>query len=101
MNNQPHPGFNGQNMQWTDQDMIGDLLAQEKQLIGMYGTMICEGSNQAMRQLLNNNMNAAIDSQFKIFQQMQQRGWYQTTNATPQDIQSAKQKTTQTKNQMM
>ena len=46
-------------------------------------------------------MDATANDQFQIFQQMQQRGWYQTKAAQQQDVQQAKQKFAQQKQQLM
>ena len=88
------------NQHWTDQDMIGDLLAQEKQLISTYGTYVSEGSCPNLRQVLTTNLEQTVQDQFHVFQQMQQRGWYQTKPVQQQDLQMAKQKFTQSKSQM-
>jgi len=88
------------NPSWTDQDMVGDLLAQEKQIMGNYSIGITEGSSEPYRQVLTSNMEQTARDQFSVFQQMQQRGWYPTPTAQPQDVQTAKQKCGQHKNQM-
>lgn len=87
--------------EWNDQRMTDDLLSTAKHIAGEYGSLICEGSNEQLRQVLNNNMQQTIQDQYQIFDHMRQRGWYETKNAQPQDIQSAKQKFTQEKSGLL
>lgn len=107
MNNNSNGNMN-QNMngkqacaKWDDQCMLGDLLDTAKHIATEYGSYIIEGSNAQVRQMLTHNMTETINDQFQIFEQMQQRGWYKTKPAQQPDIQTAKQKFTQTKNQLM
>lgn len=83
--------------QWDDRCMIDDLLETSKHIASEYSAYVVEGSNEGLRQVLSTNMDETICDQFQIWQQMQQRGWYQTKPAQPQDIQMAKQKFAQTK----
>ena len=82
--------------QWDDRCMIDDLLETSKHIAGEYSAYVVEGSNEGLRQVLSTNMDETICDQFQIWQQMQQRGWYQTKPAQPQDILMAKQKFAQT-----
>ena len=94
---------NGNNAcaQWDDRCMMTDLLDTAKHITEVYGAYVCEGSSDTLRQVLQNNMDATANDQFQIFQQMQQRGWYQTKAALQQDVQQAKQKFAQQKQQLM
>ncbi len=87
--------------QWDDQRMVGDLLDTTKHIATVYGSYIIEGSCPNLRQVMTANMNETLNDQFQIFQQMQQRGWYQTKPAQQPDIQAARQKFTQEKGQLM
>ena len=87
--------------QWDDRCMMNDLLETAKHIAGEYGSYVVEGSNEPFRQVLSTNMDETICDQFQIWQQMQQRGWYQTKPAQQQDVQTAKQKFTQTKTSLM
>ncbi len=86
---------------WDDRCMVSDLLDTAKHIATEYGSYIIEGSSQPLRQVLTTNLDETFNDQFQIFQQMQQRGWYQTKPAQQPDVQTAKQKFTQTKNQLM
>lgn len=85
---------------WNDQDMIGDLLAQEKQLVGMYSTFVCEGSADPIRKVLTRNFESTVKDQFDVFQQMQNHGWYKTSPADKKQIQTVMASSTQHKTQM-
>lgn len=110
--NQQH--MNGQTMQskqgmpgkqacnnWNDECMMSDLLDTTKHIATQYGSLILEGSTKPLRQILTDNLDETLNDQFQIFEQVQQRGWYQTKAAQQPDVQTAKQKFTQTKNQLM
>lgn len=84
----------------NDQDRMQDLLTQEKYLIGAYGTFIPEATCPQLRQLLVNNFNECVQNQFTVFDQMNQMGWYQTKNAPMPEVDAARQKFAQMKNQM-
>ncbi|MDR0928999.1 MAG: spore coat protein [Oscillospiraceae bacterium] len=82
---------------WDDRCMMSDLLDTSKHIASQYGSYIIEGSTQPLRQVLTGNLDETFNDQFQIFETMQQRGWYQTKPAQQPDIQTAKQKFTQTK----
>ncbi|MCL1964062.1 MAG: spore coat protein [Firmicutes bacterium] len=87
--------------QWDDQRMVGDMLDTAKHIATSYGSFIIEGSNPQIRQILSTNMDETVCDQFQLFEQMQQRGWYQVKPAQQPDIQMAKQKFAQTKSQLL
>ncbi|MDR0397134.1 MAG: spore coat protein [Oscillospiraceae bacterium] len=100
-NNNANMNANQGNQQWNDQDMIGDLLVQEKQLVSAYSTNMVEGSQHPLRTLMAQHLDQTSHDQFNLFQQMQQRGWYQTQPAEQNAINTTKQRETDHRNQMM
>lgn len=86
---------------WDDRCMMSDLLDTAKHITDVYGSYVCEGSSDTLRQVLQTNMDETASDQFQIFQQMQQRGWYQPKAAQTQDVQQAKQKFAQQKQQLI
>jgi len=84
----------------SEQDLLNDLLLQEKQLIGAYSTFITEASCQNLRQVLTTNLTENCNDQYQIFAAMKQKGYYQTKDAPTTDVQSAKQKFQQIQNQL-
>ncbi len=85
---------------FTDQDRMEDLLAQEKYLIDGYSTFIPEASCPQLRQVLCDNLNGCFNDQYAVFDKMSQLGWYPTKNAPQADIDEARQKSEQLKQQL-
>lgn len=84
----------------TDQDRLEDLLNQEKYMISSYSSFVPEASDTQLRQVLTDNLNQTFQTQFSIFEQMNQHGWYPQKNAMPADVTTAQQKFAQMKTQM-
>lgn len=74
----------------SEKDMMQDLLATEKQTISAYSTGITETSCENLRKTLLNNFRTSEETQYKIFDAMKQKGWYQTKDAPDADVQSVK-----------
>ena len=85
---------------FTDQDRMEDLLAQEKYLADGYSTFIPEATCPELRQVLSENLNGCFNNQYTVFDKMTQMGWYATKNAPQADIDEARQKFTQMKQQL-
>ena len=84
----------------TDQDRMEDLLGQEKYLINGYSTFIPEASCPQLRQVLNENLNGCFNNQFVVFDKMNQLGWYPGKAAAQAEIDEARQKYSQMKQQL-
>jgi spore coat protein CotF len=74
----------------TEKDLMHDLLATEKQVISGYSVGITETSCPNLRNTLVDNFRSAQDTQYKVFDAMRQKGWYQIKDAQEQDVQKAK-----------
>ena len=85
---------------FTDQDRMEDLLAQEKYLISAYGTFIPEATCPQLRQVLTANLNDCVQNQYAVFDQMNQMGWYPVKAAPMPDIDAARQKFAQLRQQL-
>lgn len=85
---------------FTEKELMNDLITSEKQVTSAYNVGITEASCQNLRQHLTKCLNENQDIQYQIFDTMQQRGWYQTKQAQTQDVQSAKTKYNQMKNEL-
>ncbi len=94
--NQNMPGSNTLN----DEQRMNDLLTQEKYLISSYSTFVPEAACPELHQVLTDNLNQSVQSQFQVFQQMEQLGWYPTKPAQQTDVTTAQQKFAQMKTQM-
>lgn len=88
------------NAQLNDQDIMDDLLTMEKQIISAYNTGITEASCQNLRQTLTSNLLETQQLQYTIFDTMKKKGWYQTKDAQDQDVNNAKNKYSNIKNQL-
>lgn len=84
----------------TDQERALDLLGHEKATLSTLTTMVAEAANPALRRVLNDAYLQVAQDQYALFQQMQQRGWYEVKPAQAQDIQTACQKFGQMKCQL-
>ena len=85
---------------YTDQDRMEDLISQEKYLIDSYSTFIPEADCPELRQILSENLNGCCNNQYAVFDQMRSLGWYSTKPAPQADIDEARQKSEQLKNQL-
>ena len=83
-----------------DQERMQDLLTQEKYLIDGYACFIPEASCPNLRQVLSENLNGCFNNQYTVFEKMSQLGWYPTKNAPQADIDQARQKSDQLKQQL-
>ncbi|MGI5850121.1 MAG: spore coat protein, partial [Christensenellales bacterium] len=61
----------------SEQDLLNDLLNQEKQIMSSYATYIQEASCPNLRKILINQFNQASQDQYQVFDQMRQKGYYQ------------------------
>lgn len=78
------------NNKLTEKDLMHDLIASEKQVISGYSTGITETSCTNLRDTLVTNFKNAQDTQYKVFDAMRQKGWYQIKDAQDADVQKAK-----------
>jgi spore coat protein CotF len=75
-----------QNRQMTDKEYMEDLLMTSKTLNGLYHTATQEASTEPLRRQFKSNHSDTIEMQHNIFCAMQQNGWYQQTQAQPQQV---------------
>ena len=86
--------------QLSEQQRMEDLLTQEKYMIGAYSTLLPEADCPQMRQVLLENLEQSAQSQFSVFDKMNSLGWYPTKPAQQADVQAARQKFAQMKQQI-
>lgn len=84
----------------SEQDIMNDLLAMEKQISSAYNTGITEASCQNLRQTLTDSLVGTQQMQFTVYDTMRKQGWYQTKDAPDQDVNNAKNKYNNIKNQL-
>ena len=85
-----HTGMN-------QQELLSDLLTQEKQLVKDYAGNITETSCPNLRRLLLANMTECSTDQYAIFDEMRKRQLYETKKAQASEVDTAKQKMQQLK----
>ncbi|MGE5628353.1 MAG: spore coat protein [Solirubrobacterales bacterium] len=81
----------------NEKDMMHDLLASEKLGLSTYSAGIMESSCTNLRNTLMDNYKKTQDLQYKVFDTMNQKGWYQTKDADSNEVQQVKDQA----NQMM
>ena len=69
---------------YDDKTMMTDMLASQKFIAQNYNNYATEVSTKQSKAKLMKILNEEHDIQFKIFEQMNAKGWYPTTPA-PQD----------------
>lgn len=84
----------------TDQDRMEDLLTGEKYLISAYSSFIPEATCQQLKSVLTDNFNGCVLAQTEIFDKMNQLGWYPVKSAPKPEIDAARQKFQQLKQQI-
>jgi spore coat protein F len=75
----------------TDKEIINVLLDEHKLSASALTTLVLESSNQYLRNDATNILTKTFQHQKQIFDLMSQKGWYQTQNASQQDITKAQQ----------
>jgi spore coat protein F len=76
----------------SEQDLLNDLLNQEKQMISSYSTFITEASCENLRCILTNQFNQTCTDQYEIFDNMRQKGYYEAKDAPKKEVVQTKQK---------
>ena len=76
----------------SEQDMMQDMLSEEKTLLSNYGTFIPEAACPQLRQVLTQNFTDCAQNQYDIFDRMNQLGWYPTKAAQAADVSAARDK---------
>jgi spore coat protein CotF len=75
----------------TDKEFVNVLLDEHKLSISSYSTLIIESVNQYLRDDITKILVKTFDHQKKIFDLMEQKGWYSVENASQQDVAKAQQ----------
>jgi spore coat protein F len=85
---------------FTEKELFNDLLMSEKQVSSAYTIGITESSCSNLRSVLTRCEQNVLSTQEAIFNAMNQRGWYQVKKAPSQDVENAKAKYNQLKNEV-
>ncbi len=77
---------------YSDKDMIGDILSTQKMMTGGYNTVANESAHPEIKNVFMDILNEEHCIQHDVFDQMSQRGWYATEPAPQNKIDTVKQK---------
>lgn len=80
---------------FSEKELMQDLLATEKQVVSSYSTGITESSCPNLRDTLVNNFKSVQDVQYKVFDAMRQKGWYPTKDAPEDEVNQLKDESKQ------
>ncbi|MCD5414225.1 MAG: spore coat protein [Clostridiales bacterium] len=89
-----------QQRDFTERELMNDLLLSEKQVSSAYNTGITETSCTELRKNLTTCLTGTQEMQYDVFDAMNKRGWYPTKQAPAPEVQAAKTKFKQEKNQI-
>ncbi|MBQ7903951.1 MAG: spore coat protein [Oscillospiraceae bacterium] len=78
-------------MPYDDKTMMTDMLSTQKFIASNYNNYAGEISTKTAKNKLLKILQEEHDIQFKIFEDMQAKGWYETTNAPQAKVDQAVQ----------
>jgi len=85
---------------FTEKELFNDLLMSEKQVSTAYTLGIAESSCPNLRSVLTRCEQNVLSNQESIFNAMSHRGWYKVKRAHSQDVENAKAKYNEIKNEL-
>ncbi len=71
---------------FSEQELLNDLLNQEKQMVTSYATFLTEASCHNLRKVLSGNLSQTSHDQFQVFEQLRDKGYYQGNDASDQEV---------------
>jgi len=74
-----------------DKEIVTVLLDEHKLSASSLTNLVLESTNQPLRNDVTSILTKTFQHQKQIFDLMNQKGWYQTQNASQQDISKAQQ----------
>ncbi len=81
-----------QNM--TDQEYMDDILLTSKTMANLYHYAVQESPTESVHSEFKTILNQSLDMQHDIYNVMEQKGWYTTTEAPAQQVNQVKTKFT-------
>lgn len=90
--NQQQGQMTGQGVQFSDQDVLQLALNETKMMASSLNTYILEASDDQLRRDYMTVLGDVYSQQKQLFDMMQQKGYYNVQNATPQAINQVKNK---------
>ncbi len=80
------------NQDFTDREIMDDILTSQKHITGVYNTFSNECVNEQLQADMLSILKEEHNMQFSIFTDMQNRGWYSPAAAEQQKVSEAKTK---------
>lgn len=80
------------NWNWTDREIMDDVLTSQKHITDVYNTFSNECVNQQLQADMMSILKEEHNMQFDVFSDMQKRGWYSPAAAEQQKVTEAKSK---------
>ncbi len=80
------------NTNFTDREIMDDILTSQKHITGVYNSFSNECTNRQLQTDMLNILKEEHSIQFSVFDEMQKRGWYSPAAAQSQMIDEAKTK---------
>ncbi len=77
---------------WTDREIMDDVLTSQKHITDVYNTFSNECVNQQLQADMMTILKEEHNMQFDVFSDMQKRGWYSPAAAEQQKVTEAKSK---------
>jgi len=71
----------------TEQEMLNDLLGQEKQVITQVAAGIREASCRDLRKLLTSHFAQATQDEYELLDRMREKGYYLASDASREQVQ--------------
>lgn len=85
----------------SEKDALQDLLDAEKLLMSYYNIALTEGSSKSFRGTILKAYTSHADTQFKVFEQMLARGYYQPKPAQKSLVEEQTARFSKSKKQVM
>ncbi len=79
-------GMNGQGAQVSEESLLNLVLNETKLMAGSINTYILEASDDALRRDYMTVLGDIYSQQKQLFDCMEQKGYYQLTDATAEDV---------------
>jgi spore coat protein F len=74
---------------FSEQELLADLMNQEKQLLGATTAALQESACPQLRKLLINQFYQSSMDQYELLDQMRQKGYYAGTEASSAELKQA------------
>lgn len=74
----------------TEQDLLGDLLNQEKLMMSSCAQHIQDASDPTLRKILLDQFGKTSQDEYNVLDQMRQKGYYNPKEADIMDVKLAK-----------